>query len=496
MSRKLPAPAKSPKKRGIKGDLGNIILLVILYLLQGVPLGLCFGSIPFLLKSRLSFSDLAIFSLSSYPYSVKLLWSPFVDSYYLKSVGRRKSWIIPTQLLIGATLIFLGLNIDEFLNLAQVPITQLTIAFTFLIFLCATQDIAVDGWALTLLNDDNKTYGSTAQTIGLNTGYFVSFTVFLAFNSAEFSNKYLRSTPLDHGLFGLGSYLIFWGIVFLLCDVWLILFKTETMGISEIIDDVGQVYKTVWQVFGMEHMQSLLVLLLIAKVGFIANESVTGLKLLEMGFSKEDLALSVLVDFPLQLVFGYYAAKWSSGSRPLRPWLYAFYGRLFFAALGMYVVYIFPKTGVTSSYFILVLVLNVMSSFMSTVQFVGLGSYFTTISDPLIGGTYMTLLNTINNLGGTWPRYFVLKAVESYTIAPCVATDKTLVPNIKCSDDVGKAACTAAQGTCQLAQDGYYIVGSFCVAFGVLSLILYIQPMVKRLEAMTPAQWKLESKNK
>lgn len=158
MSRKLPAPAKSPSRKGIKGDLGNITLLVILYLLQGVPLGLCFGSIPFLLKSKLSFSDLALFSLSSYPYSLKLLWSPFVDSYYLKSIGRRKSWIIPTQLLIGITLIFLGFNIDEYLNLADIPITQLTFAFTFLIFLCATQDIAVDGWALTLLNDDNKVY--------------------------------------------------------------------------------------------------------------------------------------------------------------------------------------------------------------------------------------------------------------------------------------------------------------------------------------------------
>jgi PAT family acetyl-CoA transporter-like MFS transporter 1 len=155
-SRKLPAPAKSPTKRGSDSDLGNIVLLVILYLLQGVPLGLCFGSIPFLLKSKLSFADLAVFSLSSYPYSLKLLWSPFVDSYFSKSIGRRKSWIIPTQFVIGCSLIILGLYIDDFLAGSNIPISQLTFAFTFLIFLCATQDIAVDGWALTLLNEDNK----------------------------------------------------------------------------------------------------------------------------------------------------------------------------------------------------------------------------------------------------------------------------------------------------------------------------------------------------
>ena len=155
-SKKLPAPNKSRQNGGIKQDLGNLILLVILYLLQGVPLGLCFGSIPFLLKSKLSFADLALFSLSSYPYSLKLLWSPFVDSFYVKSIGRRKSWIIPIQLVIGLTLFFLGGNIDDFLSKDQVPIMELTVAFTFLIFLCATQDIAVDGWALTLLQEENK----------------------------------------------------------------------------------------------------------------------------------------------------------------------------------------------------------------------------------------------------------------------------------------------------------------------------------------------------
>jgi PAT family acetyl-CoA transporter-like MFS transporter 1 len=54
-------------------------------------------------------------------------------------------------------------------------------------FICSFVDIAVDGWALTLLSQENLSYASTAQTIGLNTGYFLSFTVFLAFNSADFA---------------------------------------------------------------------------------------------------------------------------------------------------------------------------------------------------------------------------------------------------------------------------------------------------------------------
>ena len=66
-------------------------------------------------------------------------------------------------------------------------------------------------------------------------------------------------------------------------------------------------------------LRSFIVVLLTAKIGFICHEAVTSLKLLEKGFSKEDLALSVLLDFPLQIFFGYYAAKWSNGPRPLKP---------------------------------------------------------------------------------------------------------------------------------------------------------------------------------
>lgn len=60
----------------------------------------------------------------------------------------------------------------------EVPSVKfLTLIFVTLIFFAATQDIAVDGWALTLLSQENLSYASTAQTIGLNSGYFLSFTV-------------------------------------------------------------------------------------------------------------------------------------------------------------------------------------------------------------------------------------------------------------------------------------------------------------------------------
>ena len=52
------------------------------------------GCRPFLLQSRASYTAIGIFSVASYPYSFKLLWSPVVDSVYSLAFGRRKSWVV------------------------------------------------------------------------------------------------------------------------------------------------------------------------------------------------------------------------------------------------------------------------------------------------------------------------------------------------------------------------------------------------------------------
>lgn len=196
-------------------------------MLQGVPVGLSFGSIPFLLKSQLSYSQIAVFSLSSWPYSLKFLWSPIVDAIYSPQLGRRKSWIIPIQILIGILFLMLGQHIDGIMASEHIPIYYLTGAFLGTIFFCATQDIAVDGWALTLLSKDSLSYASTAQTIGLNIGYFLSFTVFLALSSPEFSNKYIWSEPKEVGIVQLGAYMQFWAFMYFAVTAWLIFMKKE-----------------------------------------------------------------------------------------------------------------------------------------------------------------------------------------------------------------------------------------------------------------------------
>ena len=125
------------------------MLLVLLYFLQGIPMGLAAGSVPFLLKNYMSYGQIGVYSLASYPYSLKLLWSPIVDAVWSSKVGRRKSWILPIQALSGIGMIWLGTHAQAMMEKAGENDGAGVWGFTgwwfALVFMCATQDIAVDG---------------------------------------------------------------------------------------------------------------------------------------------------------------------------------------------------------------------------------------------------------------------------------------------------------------------------------------------------------------
>ncbi|KAI5293602.1 hypothetical protein KEM52_005388 [Ascosphaera acerosa] len=489
-------------------DKRSFLMLVMLYFLQGIPMGLASGSVPFLLKPYLSYGQIGIFSLASYPYSLKLLWSPIVDAVWSRDFGRRKSWITPIQFISGLSMIYLGSHIEKMMTAAGANDGAGVWGFTgwwfLLVFLCATQDIAVDGWAISLLSASNVAYASTAQTVGLTAGQFLSYTVFLAFNSPDFANKWFRSVPKDEGLLSLGGYLRFWGWMYLIITVGLAVLKKEER--SKDKEGIVSVYKTMWGVLQLKNVQTLIVVHLIAKIGFIANDAVTNLKLLDKGFGQENLALVVLIDFPFEIALGYYAGKWSTQYGPMRLWCWAFVGRIGAALFAHLTIVIYPVAAATppASFMLLVILEHIMSTFMSTVMFVAISAYHARIADPVIGGTYMTLLATVSNLGGTFPRFFVLMLVDLFTDAVCYPpSDPASAPASKpgasplpsdpfsCSLEAEKHRCIEGGGTCQVNRDGYYVANILCVIFGLVTFVWYIKPEVMKLQRLPLRAWRV-----
>ena len=219
---------KSIRERLAK-DKSSILLLLLLYILQGIPLGLA-GSLPIILQTKkVGYRQQAMFSLVSWPFSIKLLWAPIVDCIYSRTFGRRKSWLVPSQYLIGLTMILLSYLVSDLLGSDAVApsVGFLTVVFFFLHFLAATQDIAVDGWALTMLSRENVGYASTCNTVGQTAGFFISYTFFLALQSKDFCNTYLRWEPQETGIVELPSFLFFFGVLFLVVTTIVLLMKRE-----------------------------------------------------------------------------------------------------------------------------------------------------------------------------------------------------------------------------------------------------------------------------
>jgi MFS transporter, PAT family, solute carrier family 33 (acetyl-CoA transportor), member 1 len=298
----------------------------------------------------LSYNANAIFALCSWPFSLKLLWAPIVDACFIRSCGRRKTWLVPVQTLASFHMIFgsnfvenqLGFD-NKLLSSAAstvptINVKGLTIYFFILYFLMATQDIAVDGWALTLLQKHNRGRGPVCNSIGQNIGYFLSFVGFLAFNDIDSCERIWRplfrlpSNPAI-GLVSLGSFLKCMGYVMLITTTLVALFKHETnattstkgnkllsksserSGLSQDINndntnnaddddneneneldasEIGlkETYRRLWEVCKLPSVRWLFVVLLTYRFPTALSDNVKFLKAVEYGLSKSTTAVS------------------------------------------------------------------------------------------------------------------------------------------------------------------------------------------------------------
>ena len=93
------------------------VLLFSLYWAQGLPVGFMTHALPVILRAQgVSLAQIGGFGLLMLPWSIKILWAPFVDRHGLSSFGHYRSWILPTQLLSVFILIVLSFFTIQALN--------------------------------------------------------------------------------------------------------------------------------------------------------------------------------------------------------------------------------------------------------------------------------------------------------------------------------------------------------------------------------------------
>ena len=168
-------------------------------------------------------------------------------------------------------------------------------------------------------------------------------------------------------------------------------------------------------------------------------------------------------------------------------------------------VYFFPQGGVGKVYFFVVILSHMATNFAQTAMFVSSSAFHTQIADPLIGGTYMTTLNTVLNLAGTFPRFFVLQGIDKLTRAQCyILPDNALSgkkkvgsfmdraePMFSCDIESERRSCTGLGGRCVIEQDGYFVVGILCILIGTLLFVSFIRPTIQKLQSLPQKSWRV-----
>ncbi|MCK6389974.1 MAG: AmpG family muropeptide MFS transporter [Azonexus sp.] len=123
---------------------------------SGLPLYLLLNLVPAWLKTEgLSLRAIGAFALIQFPYTWKFLWAPLLDRWgILPWLGRRRSWMLVSQVGLVAAIAWLG-------QLSPAEHLPVVVALTAtLAFLSATQDIALDAFRREILPDEELGLGN------------------------------------------------------------------------------------------------------------------------------------------------------------------------------------------------------------------------------------------------------------------------------------------------------------------------------------------------
>ena len=119
----------------------------------GLPFPLVYATLTYWLnESGIEKSTISAFAWIGFAYALKFLWSPLVDRLHLPilttALGRRRSWLLLSQVLIAVALVVLS-NIDPSQAITAFALVALAVAIS-----SATQDMAIDAYRIECAPDE------------------------------------------------------------------------------------------------------------------------------------------------------------------------------------------------------------------------------------------------------------------------------------------------------------------------------------------------------
>ena len=132
----------------------NMLICVSLGFTSGLPLYILINLLTAWLKTEgVDIKAIGLFALVGFPYTWKFVWAPLMDRYALPFLGRRRGWMLVTQLALLAVICAMGQLSPQHDLMAIVWLCG-TMAF-----ISASQDIVIDAYRREILSDAEQAPG-------------------------------------------------------------------------------------------------------------------------------------------------------------------------------------------------------------------------------------------------------------------------------------------------------------------------------------------------
>ena len=149
--------------------LHRLLVVTVLGFASGLPLALTGQAMQAWLSIEgVDIATIGFLSLVGLPYTFKFLWAPLMDRFELPWLGRRRGWLVVTQLALAGALVWI----------ASTPpagaIRSFALLACLVAFISASQDVVIDAYRTDLLAASERGLGSSLSVLGYRLAMILS----------------------------------------------------------------------------------------------------------------------------------------------------------------------------------------------------------------------------------------------------------------------------------------------------------------------------------
>ena len=144
-------------------------MMLVLGFSSGLPLALTGGTLQaWMTVAGVDLRTIGVFALVGLPYTIKFLWSPLMDRFVPPWLGRRRGWMVATQLSLFVGILAMAFSSPEH-SVSTLALLALLVAFA-----SASQDIVVDAYRTDLLHEKERGAGTAVYVTAYRIAMLVS----------------------------------------------------------------------------------------------------------------------------------------------------------------------------------------------------------------------------------------------------------------------------------------------------------------------------------